>query len=181
MAILDQVRARVETDLLDPDLVALITDAQNEIRSRFGPDRSEDPLVVTVDGGEILVDLQRPLDEAEDFAVVEYVGSAFSGGTTTTLDPSDFRVLHRGRILQRLGTGPNSRTYWGDRVTITYQPVDDQAQRDEVVIKLVKLALEYEGLATLRAGDVSAQPLDYRRERERLLSTLAPRPGLTLQ
>jgi hypothetical protein len=111
----------------------------------------------------------------------------------TTLDDTDYRVWNAGRGLQRLPTGPNNRLYWGPMIEVTFVPVNDQAQRDEVAIKLVILAVQYQGVIEQRVGDVQtvhgirstgsggAGPLVYSDERDRLIGTLMPRAGLMLR
>ena len=173
MALLDRVKERTETDLTDGELTSLIAEAQAEIRERYGPDRSvAAPIAVSVDGGSPLLNLTRPLDAAQTVSVVEYVGYGFDAPSQTTLAADDYRVRNGGRSLLRLSDGTNARSSWGDRVVVTYVPVDDQPQRDEVTIKLVILALQYEGVERRHVGDVTTDHSDYQRERERLLGSL---------
>lgn len=201
MALLDRVKERVESDLSDTELGNLITEAQRAISERFGPDRNtSSPITVTLDGGTRTLDLARPLDTAQTVVVTEYLGSVpdstlddWAGAvleeTATVLQATDYRVRNGGRTLERIFTGPNSRARWGTRVDVTYVPVDDQAKRDEVVIKLVALAVEYEGVVERRAGDTSTVHAlhgggggtIYQDERDQLLATLAPRSGLFLR
>lgn len=112
--------------------------------------------------------------------------------TPTTLADDDYRVWNGGRTLERLFTGTNPRIKWGMRADITYVPVDDTPRRDEVVTKLAILALQYQGVIEQKVGDVTntygmrssasgGSPLVYAEERERLLSSIQPRHGLTLR
>lgn len=182
MAILDRVKKRVETDLDDVELQLLIDEANQAVISRCGahPDPSE-PLVEWVDGNvdEIVVD--RPIDTTQTVAIVEYVTSLGWGETPVTLVAADYRIWPGSRIIQRLQTGPNSSWgRWADRVMITYTPVNDGDQREEVIIKLVILSLQYDGVSLKTIGDVSANNLDYVAEREKLLSSLQPSKGLKI-
>lgn len=196
------VRARVETDLDDPALQALIDEAVEEITDRYGPYRDDDtPITVTLEGRRRKLALDRPADTIT--TIVEYftVSAAdvefadFSdewvdvGEATTTLATDDWRLWHAGRTLERLFTGTHPRVRWGTRIDITYQPVDDTKQRDEVVVKLTILAVNYDGTIELKVGDVTRvsglrsktggeSPLIYADERERLLTSLQPRRGL---
>lgn len=172
MATLAQVRARVETDLADPDLVALLSDAQLAISERHGPDRdTAAPLTVDLLGGRRFVEVTRPIDVAEPFTVTE-----LRDGIETVLADTEFR-LWDGHTLERL-----NEPCWGEVVTISYVPVDDQARRDEVEIKLVMLAVEYEGVTERSVGDVDtrhfgsgeAGGIIYSDERETLLESLSP-------
>lgn len=182
MALLDRVKTRVETDLSDTELELLIAEAQAEIVRRWGPDRdTEAPITVTVDGGGAIVDLKRPLDADEDVVVVEHQGYGFvSASEDLTLATDDYEIRNGGRTLARLSTGTNSSHRWGYRASITYVPADDQPQRDEVVIKLVKLAIQHEEVSSERVGDTQTSHLDYTEEREKLIGSLNPRPGLLL-
>lgn len=179
----DTIRRRVETDLLDGELDQLIADAQLVIRTIWGPDRDVGaPLVVSVDQPRNIINLNRPADEDEDVEIVES-SIGFVAPDTLTLEADDFRIRNGGRTIERLGTGTNpGRWYagWERRVTVTYVPQDDQAQRDEVVIKLVILGIQYEGLGKAKVGDVDITHADYSKERGRLLDSLNPRPGLLL-
>ena len=116
--------------------------------------------------------IARPLDATLAAVVTEYVGSAGMAEVSTIIASNDYRVWHGGRSLQRLVSGTNGRTYWGDRVTVTYTPVSDQAQRDEVTIKLAILAIEYRGLSSERVGDWQGSFADYQAEREKLIASL---------
>lgn len=176
MAILDRVRERSETDLTDTELTSLITDAQDEILARYGAIAE---LTVEKDGGSRVLDLGRPIDTAEDLTIVEHTDYP-RGTTTLTLAASDYDVRNSGRTLQRLASGTNGADYWAPKVSITYTPVNDQDQRDEVTIKVVLLSIQYDATSSTRVGDESEQNLDYRRERDRLIASLSPRRGSLL-
>lgn len=173
MAILDRVRERSETDLTDDELTLLITDVQDEILARFGAIAS---ITVEKDGGSRVLDLGRPINTGLSITIVEHTDYP-RGTTTVTLAASDYDVRNSGRTLQRLASGTNGADYWAPKVSVTYTPVDDQDQRDEVTVKVVLLSIEYDATGSKRVGDTSSQSLDYRRERERLISSLSPRRG----
>jgi hypothetical protein len=192
---LADVRGRFETDLSDPSLQALIDEATGEIIRRFGPYRDTGtPITVTIKGRRRRLDLLRPLDASQSIAIVEYHSLWGWGETDITLAADDYRVWFAGRQLERLHTGTNPRWHWGERVEVTYVPVDDTLQRDEVAVKLVILALNYQGVIDLKVGDVQTtygqrsagqnpgqSPLFYNVERDNLLKTLQPRRGLMLR
>ena len=176
MALFDRVRDRTETDLSDDELQAMIDEAVAEIERRFGVNAA---LTKTHRGDLRVLTLWRPIDEALAIAVVEINGA----DEELTLDATDYRVLDGGRTLQRLTTGTNGRARWDRLVKITATPIDDAKQREEVVIKLVTIDLSYRGLdKQSRAGDWQAAGSvtadAYAREREAMLSLLAPRRGL---
>jgi hypothetical protein len=170
VALIDRVKERIEHDLSDVELQALIDEATAEIDERYG-DAADPatPIAVLLDGGGRSVFPNRPIDVDEAVEVVETVVT-----TETTLAADDYRVWHGGRRLERLNTGTNPRPCWGHPVEITYVPVADSDQRDEIVIKLVQLSIEYEGVSSERVGDTSTNYRDYTTERERLLASLAP-------
>lgn len=193
------IRGRYETDLEDGELTALIADAEGEIRRRYGPDRSTAeppvPVTTTVTGGGRTLDFPRAIDTVEE--VVELTDSGFvSAGGEVTLAATDYELANGGQTLKRLGSGDNPPSLypsdrgarWGREVRVSYMPVDDQAQRDEVVIKLVALSMEYDPVASRRVGDTAevhtagaaSGGLIYEDEREKLLASLSPRRGLLL-
>jgi hypothetical protein len=202
------IRDRVETDASDATIQALIDEAAGEIISRYGPYRNvAEPITVDVAGRRRRLDVWRPIDTGQTVSIVEHwvaddqdVFSASdyegwlpdTGETTTGLDSTDFRIWNGGRTVERLYTGTHPMVYWGSRVEITYVPVDDTKQRDEVVRKLAIIGLAYQGLISQQVGDVQfmfglrsasggGSPLIYVDERERLLSSLQPRKGLMLR
>lgn len=170
----------METDLSDTELQLMIDEATSEIVRRFGgsvvePGSVDDvePVTVTLPGGDASLFLNPPA-MAEDLEVIE-----IDSEVETTLDAGDFRVWHGGRRLERLSTGTTPRARWGGLVTLTYFPVDDTNQRNEVAIKLVLLSMTYQGLVKGdRSGDVSSYgsmtAASYTEERELLLNTLSP-------
>lgn len=182
MALLDRVKERIETDMSDAELSLMITEIQAEIVRRHGA-IAEETFQAEGDrdlwGQGRLLTLVRPIDTAQPLAVVE----VDAADEETTLAADDYRVLHGGRTLERLRTGTNGRREWQSLVRVTYTPESDQAQRDEVTIKLVELDLSYRGLVkSERAGDYASagamSPAAYTDERDALLQQLAPRRGL---
>lgn len=176
MALRDRVKERIETDLSVGELDSLIAEAQSAIRDRWGPDRGDEPITVSLKGGGRIIDLSRPADVEEDVVVTEY--STYTdfiiGGEGTVLEVEDYSIRNGGRTLDRVSCR------WGSTVELAYTPVDDQAQRDEVAIKLVKLSIEYAAASKVTVGDVSTDHVDYEAEREKLLGSLSPRKGLLL-
>lgn len=178
MALLERLKERIESDLSDTELQAILDAAAAEIDRRFGPNGE---ITVYRDGGGKHLGLLRPLDGGESATVVEIepAGSA-DPSARTTLANDDYRILHRGRTLERLCGGSNSRSRWADQVEVTYTPVSDQAQRDEVVVKVAAIDVQYQGIKSERAGDWQVNYPDAAAERESHIMTLQPRPGLTM-
>ena len=178
MALLDRVKERVETDLTDIELQAMIDEVVAEIDDRFGPN-----VEITVhvgehrelDGDRVYLTVDRRIDQAQPLTIVEIDRSA-----ETTLAADDYRVRDRGLTLERLTDGTNSRSFWQRLVRITYTPVSDAKQREEVAIGIVQLEVQYRGLASERAGDWQASYPDAAADREKALMSLAPRRGLAM-
>lgn len=164
-----QLREHVQTDLSDAALQRILDAEEGEIVRRYG---SHTEASETLQGGDRLLFLNRPAASIGE--VVETVGVG-----DTVLDAADYRLWDDGRYLERLTTGANPSLYWAERVTVTYVPADQSAQRRLVLVQLVKLALAYAGLRSESVGgDYSMSTLDYVAEREKLLQSLAPRGGV---
>jgi hypothetical protein len=183
MAIIDRVKKRVETDLDDTELQLLIDEANQDIINKFGPHaNSAAPITVRLDGRRKELVLDRAIDTSQAVVVKEYVSEYGWGETITEIDDTDYRISSSGLVLERLTTGPNSWPRWSREVEITYTPINDGDQREEVIIKLVILAIEYTPATSgyTAIGDVTKYNPDYQAERDKLLNSLAPRPGLYL-
>lgn len=172
-----EIREHLETDLPDGALTRLIADADQAIVDAHGP--HDGPITVTDEGGHESLWLPRPLDPDQPVTLNETVGT-----TTTALAADDWRTGHGGRQLQRLATGTNRRSRWGDRIEITYTPADQTDRRRRVLVDLVQLALTYRGLDKhTTVGDTThtgpTTPEAYERERQALLGSLAT--GLRLR
>ena len=180
MTLLDRVKERTGTDLSDAEILAMIAAIAQELDARFGPAGA-----MTVHLGDFTepntsflstVRLVIPADTAEAITIIERdPGNSGQAVAATTLDAADYRVLHNGRTLQRLTTGPNGRQFWAPLVEVTYTPQGLQAARDEVTIKLIQLDLSYRGgLRSEKAGDYQfTLSGDMAADREAILQTLA--------
>lgn len=187
MALIDRVKARTGSDLDDAELQAMIDAITAEIAARFGPSGE-----ITVELGDPAdpasrlartLRLDRPMDLDADVTIVESDPSdTGAAGDDVTLDPADWRALHGGRTLQRLTGGPNGRSCWAPLVSVTYTPVGEAAARDEAVIKIMQIDLNYRGgLKSERAGDYQfTLSDDMAAERERILSSLAAQRGMVM-
>lgn len=187
MALLDRVRERTGSDLSDAELGAMIDGITAELDARLGPAGQ-----ITVELGDLddpasrsqrTLRLSRPIDVTQAVTVTEDE-PADSGLALAriTLDPTDFRILHGGRTLQRLTGGPNGRSFWAPLVTVTYTVAGTAAARDEATIKLIQLDLSYRGgLKSERAGDyqftLSGDPVA---DREAIIAALAQRGGMVM-
>lgn len=163
MALIDRVKERTKTTLSDPELNELIADASNEIEDRYGAVGA--PITDILPGGFVSIVPSR--------RVVEITGvTERSSGSSLVLGSSDFRVVDGGRRIERLATGANPRSAWADEVEVVYDPLDDQKQRDEVIVKLVILSINYEGVKSDNIDGYTSSHLDFDAERETLLCSL---------
>lgn len=167
MPLIDRVKERTKSDLSDPELQALIDENEDEIVRRYGARATDDPITVEVEGGTESLILTHPI--VDELEIVET-----DGDVETTLDETDYRVWNGGRRLQRLDGGVNPRSDWAGLVTLTYNPVSMNKQRDETIIKLITLSIDYEGVKSENIDDHSTSFVDYHDEREKLLQSLAP-------
>jgi hypothetical protein len=173
MALLERVKERFKPELGDTELQAMIDEAVDAIDKRYGAlDASDpvEPIDLTLEGRTRSLFPGQPIDPGAALVIVET-----EWDTETTLAADDYRVWFGGRRLERLTTGTNPRSVWAPEVTVTFFPVNDQKQRDEVALKLVKLSIDYEGGLEREGIDgYSATFSDYTKERETLLASLAP-------
>lgn len=173
MALLDRLKTRFETDLSDAELQRIIDEANLEVVRRYGGHSdSGSPVTETivVEAPAHHIYPSRPVSTVS--SVTEYTGSTVAAETATVLSSNDYRLLHGGRALRRLTSGDNARGHWGHRVDLEYVPENDGNQRQEVILKLAMLSLQYRGLQSEQAGDYRATYADYRKEREAVLSEL---------
>lgn len=161
--LLAEVRQHIETDLIDSALQTLIDDAEEEINVVIG--------LVTSETDEFNEERTTKLFLTRKATSVTSVTEE-RGGVSTVLAANDYQLRLGGRMIERLSTGTNPCTVWGDVVTIVYVPQDDTKRRKVVIIDMVKLALVYNGQKSESVGDYSATAKDYDDERQRLIARL---------
>ena len=164
-----QLQEHVETDLVTAALQRIIDAADGDIVARFGDHTAN--IVETRTGGGRLIFLDRPASSI--VSISEYLGMPFEEDTTV-LVADDYRLWYGGLAIERLASGTNARTYWGDRVVITYAPTQELARRTRVEIDLCKLAIQYDATKATSAGDYSQTNESYQVAREWILEELAP-------
>ena len=157
----------IETDLDDTALHAKAKAAVDEIAHRgYGP-RDVDLIAY---GGSSLIALQPPAASIADVR---------EEGTLLTAD-EDYRLRPGGLFLERIYSDRPSVWYGRITGTVTTRAADDRY--DRVVSDLVKLALQYTGLDSIRSGDYSEEAAGartggqkgYQQQREDLIAELAP-------
>ena len=173
--LIDRIRERIETDLTDDELVRIAITAQQMIVARWGADPDAlTPEVVYLEGHSRTLTMLRPIDITEDVTITEC-------DTVLTAD-DDYRIQHGGRTLVRLADGKvtNPHAIWGRDIKVEYVPKSDASSRTEATINLVQLAVTYEAVAVRNVGDVQTTHVRMVQEREQILNSLSPRPGLLM-
>lgn len=158
-----QLRAHVETDLIDDAVQRLIDAAEEEIASKVGPAASATEYK---EGDSKVIFLMR--SAASITSITEEVGEDI-----TTLVAADYR-LEGGKMLRRLTTGTNPAEVWQGHVTVTYVPTGETTRRLTATIDLVRLAVQYKALSSESVGDYSASMGAYDAEKARILASLRP-------
>lgn len=164
------LRDHVETDLDDAALARLMASEEEAIVEHAGSATSETQYMDALGHREIR--LRR--DAA---SITEAATRIHPDEDETVLSANDYR-LEPPRTLVRLGDGDNGDSGWRGRVRVVYVPAVDADLRDRVLIDLVKLSVEYRGLESERAGDVSQQFGDYTERRRQVLSQLDGRRSI---
>jgi hypothetical protein len=180
MAIIDRVKERIESDLSDTEIQLIIDEANQDIINQFGPHWDPaNPITVRVDGDRRNIILMRAIDIAQPLVVTEFITSWGWGETQVVLGDDDYRIWDPGFRVERLTTGSQPPYFhkWAEQVTFEYVPLSDNNKREEVMIKLSVLAIEYDGLARKDVGDVKLFSNEYQGERDKLMNSLAPRGG----
>ena len=163
----EEVQQHLGSNSTDIDeLQRLIDDADAEVVRRYGPHRIDGSLTDVLRGGSVRL---FPSQAVEGITSV----TETAWDTVTVLSPDDYRTWYGGRMLERLSNGSHPRADWGERVELTYTPVDTDPQRRMAIIRLVQLGLQYSGLESTSIGPYSSKSLDYTREREAILKQLS--------
>ena len=188
MSLLDRVKERASPDMSDDELTSMIAAITGEIDARLGPvgqitKELGDPTDPHTASRRTLR-LQPPAQAGEAIVITER-DPGNSGDTTsaTILQAADYRVLHDGRTLQRLNSGPNARDFWAPLVRVVYTPAGTpQVARDEAIIKIMMIDLSYRGsLKSERAGDYQfTLSGDAVADRNAILDSLQQRGGMVL-
>jgi len=182
MAIIDRVKKRTETDLDDVELQLVIDEVNQDVINRYGPHSDPaNPVSEMYYGYKKRIVVDRPIDTSQPIVVVEWYDS--TEVSAVTMNANDYRMINT-MTLERRADGPNGSWLWNNRVKVTYTPVNDGDQREEVIIKLVILSIQYEAVKSKMIGGphgVNETNLDYQLERDTLMASLAPRSGLYVQ
>lgn len=170
----DELREHIETGLNADALGRLNDDADLAVIRSVGP-LAVDSQVFAIapcdypDGRDKVVTLTRELG-----TVTEITEQIFDN-TPDVLAADDYVV--DGSQLTRLDTGTNPRSYWGHRVTVTIAPLDTTATRKIAIVDLVKLEVQFQGLADETAGDYRMTAPEYLEAKKQVLAKLTPGMG----
>ena len=163
------IRVQIKTSLTDEALQMIINRTEADVIRRCGPHYDPDvPVVETVEGsvrsiqflerGVRTLFVRRPISSV--ISIVE---------DDLELTTADYRVWAEQGRIQRLPLGLT----WGLVNVVTYQPEDDSELRKEVIIELVRLALERTALRSESVGgEYSYSAPEWEAERVRLMRRL---------
>ena len=164
-----EVKAQVKTSYTDATINALVAEIDKQLTEHVGP-RSGVGYKLDM-APELATVLALPRPAATITTVVEYT-DATSDPTKTTLAANDYELNATADELRRLSSGTNARATWGWHVELTYDAVDDEVRRNQVLIQLCRLEINYRSSTAESVGDFSRSLADYERERTRLLRRL---------
>jgi hypothetical protein len=161
----DELRAQVQTGVNDVELQTIIDREEAEIVARYGAHADGSSAIVeTCDGGACSVYLKRRV-----LSVTSITEAQSLGGAATTLTSTQYYAYPGQGRVTRLSEG----TRWGRSVVVTYVPADDRPLRTQVLIELVRQALEQTAMAAESvAGEYSFTAPDWEKQRRRLMKRL---------
>lgn len=161
----DELRAQVQTGVDDVELQTIIDREEAEIIARYGAHADGSSAIVeTVDGGSGSLYLKRRV-----LSITSISERQSLGGAATTLSSTQYHVWAGQARVTRLSEG----TRWGRSVTVTYVPADDRPLRTQVVVELVRQALEQTAMKQESvAGEYSFTAPDWESQRRRLMKRL---------
>jgi len=166
-----QLIEHLETDVAGSVLSRLLDAANEEIVEAVGPHAVDGDLTILTVGGFDILTLARAALTIT--SITEVVND-----TTTVLGTDDFRIWYNGHTLQRLNDGTNPRVTWGDRVTVVYAPIGDNARRRLALVDLVKLEVTRGAFQTESVGDYRVAYLDRNKEKDAIIQRLMPPVGM---
>jgi hypothetical protein len=144
-----ELRDLVQTGLSDTQVQRLIDREEAEVVARYGAHYDGTAITEVCSGGTCSLFLKRKIGSVSSITEAQSLG-----GATTTLTSTQYAAIAgEGRIV-RLSEG----TRWGRSITVSYIPVDDRPLRKQVLIELVRLALEQTAMKSENvAGEYSYQ------------------------
>lgn len=164
-----RLREFVSTSLSDFSLQTLLNGAFLAIDDAIGPLEDVRESFAAVPGDLLMLSVR-----AESItSVVE--NARFQ---PLSLDATDYELSPSGRTLRRLMTGTHPIWNWWGRVTVTYRPFSNVAERIRVAVELIRLEISWHpGLASQSIGtwtESYQQGKPYAVQRAEILASLSP-------
>jgi hypothetical protein len=140
----DDVREFVGTNLSEEAVQRLLDSAYGDVYALVG---TTDDLTeqIRAGSGPLLM-----LSQAAA-AIVEVTEDV--RGASTALDPDDYALRPSGSLLERLDSGPTPSSRWLGLVEVIYTLTISDADRDRVVIELLKLDVSYQPFLSAQSSD----------------------------
>jgi hypothetical protein len=165
----EQAREFITTTLADEELDGLLLAATREIEapSAWGPYGS---LTETHRARPNDVLMRLNSRAASITSITEDVD-----GIALELDEDDYELTDTGEAVRRLTTGTNPQRTWRGRVHVEYEPPEDMAERQALLVKLVEQDLNYAPgmsstqIAAWSESQANSEAWNYRTERAALL------------
>ncbi len=159
---IDQLRARVETDLDDVVMQRILDANVKAIERKAGTaTESEDQDGTNSDFMSVL----RPVA-----AVLSIIERRSHTSDAVTLSTNDYRLVGKYKFL-RLGDGDNPARCWGVEVQFNYTPEVDTAVRDRVTLDLSQVDVEYRPFNEEKVGKGEWEgKADWNKQRRELLA-----------
>lgn len=160
-----ELRAAVNTSKTDTQLQEVIEREEAEVIVRYGAHYTGAAITEACDGGTSSLFLKRRIGSVSSITEAQSLG-----GTATALTSTQYHIVaNEGRIV-RLSEGMR----WGRHVTVNYIPADDRPLRKQVLIELVRLALEQTAMKSETvAGEYSFQAPEWEAQRRALYRRLS--------
>ncbi len=155
-----EVRAQTGTDLPDATVQPIIDACEAEMLACAGPHYKADGITERFYLGQATqanLYLSRPIGSVKS---VTEAGEA--------VDADAYEVWAEHGMLARV-----DGSYWTGAVVVVYVPVDDTAQRKQVLIDLCRLEIERKAMQTERIADYSYQAPDWDAAKAKLLRSLS--------
>jgi len=160
----EDLRARVETDLDTPTLQRILDSAVSAVDRSAGKTSAETESLVATNSEWLSLNRRHT-------AVVSVTERRRHSSDPVVLAADDFREVGDYRML-RLADGTNGNVCWGAEVTIVYTPEVDVSVRDRVTLDLCQVDIEFRAYDSEKSGDWSGSQKDWKARRRELLAQI---------
>ena len=159
---IDDLRARVETDL-DNNVLQRILDAAEKSVERAAGNATTEAETHQAFGARFLALSRRSTAFTSVTERLRYSSDA------VTLSANDYRKVGDYKLI-RLADGDNPSSYWGSEVVVTYTPEVDENIRDRVTLDLCQVDIEFRAYDSEKSADWSGSQKDWKARRRELLA-----------